>query len=68
MNNERKHSTVKAARLMRIAQPRLQKLIRDGRVVAPSVYEFGGVKVRFWTLEEINAAKRRIRSDRAAPA
>jgi hypothetical protein len=64
MEKEKRLSTAAVARLMKVAQPRLQKLIADGRIVAPPVIELGTARIRLWTEEEIAVARKVIKTDR----
>ena len=54
------YSTVDVAKMLGIAQPNLQRLIREGKIDAPPVQTLGRVKVRLWTNKDIQKAKKAI--------
>ena len=57
---KRQYSTVEVAKMLGIAQPNLQRLIKAGRIDAPRVQSLGNVKVRLWTDADIRKAKKAI--------
>lgn len=61
---KRTYSTVEVAKMLDIAQPNLQRLIRAGKVKAPPVQSLGSVKIRLWTKADIEKAKKAIRGER----
>jgi excisionase family DNA binding protein len=54
----KQYSTVEVAKLLGIAQPNLQRLIRQGKIPAPPVQSLGNVKIRLWTAKDIQKAKK----------
>ncbi len=62
------YSTVQVAKMIGIAQPHLQRAIREGRVKAPPLHEFAGMKVRLWTAEQVEAARKALGKKRRRKA
>jgi excisionase family DNA binding protein len=56
----KQYSTVEVAKLLGIAQPNFQRLIRQGKIEAPPVQSLGNVKIRLWTAKDIQKAKKAI--------
>jgi excisionase family DNA binding protein len=54
----RTYSISEAARLLRIHRRTLHRWIRDKRVPQPSVQVISGVRLRFWTEEDMAVLKR----------
>jgi excisionase family DNA binding protein len=54
----RTYSTVEVAKMLGIAQPNLQRLIKQGRLKAPKVQTIGQIKVRWWTAKQIEQARK----------
>jgi excisionase family DNA binding protein len=54
--------TSAAAKMLGIARPNLQRLIREGRVPAPPIVMVGnGVRVRIWTRRDVHKVKRAMK-------
>jgi DNA-binding transcriptional MerR regulator len=61
---KRTYSTVEVAKMLGIAQPNLQRLIRTGSVKAPRIQTLGNLKIRLWTKADIEKAKKVIEGGR----
>jgi predicted DNA-binding transcriptional regulator AlpA len=52
------YSTVKVAKMLGIGWSTLHRWIVDGKVKAPPIQTLGGVKVRLWTVEDIEGLRK----------
>ena len=57
----RKLSTAQTAKVLGIQQPNLQRLIRQGKIKAPTITTVGGIRVRLWSMADIEKARKAIR-------
>jgi len=53
----RTYSTIQVAKLLGVTSDTLHRWIREERIEAPPIQSLGGMKVRLWSLEQINQAK-----------
>jgi excisionase family DNA binding protein len=51
-------STLQAAKLLGITSDTLHRWIRERRIEAPPLQSLGGMKVRLWSEEDINKARK----------
>ena len=61
----RKLSTSEAAKMLGIHRVNLQRAIADGRVSAPRLVKVGGVRVRLWTRNDVERARRALKKEKA---
>jgi transposase len=52
------YSTAQVAEILDIGTDTLHRWLKQKRVVAPDLQFVGGVKVRLWSEEQLNAAKK----------
>jgi len=52
------HSTAQVAEILGIGTDTLHRWLKQKRVVAPNLQLVGGVKVRLWSEEQLNAIKK----------
>jgi len=52
-----------AAKMLGLARPNLQRLIRQGRIPAPKPVKIGGVTVRLWTRRDVEKVRRALRKE-----
>ena len=58
---ERKCSTVEAARKLKMRQPHLQRAIAQGKVTAPPISKLGPVRVRLWSDKDVERARKQLK-------
>jgi hypothetical protein len=56
----RTFSTAEAAKKLGVHRVNLQKAIADGRVIPPRLSRVGGVKIRLWTVKDIERARKAL--------
>lgn len=56
----RRYSTTEVAKMLGINQPNLQRLIRRRRVPFPPLVRVGRLKIRLWTKQEVERARKAI--------
>jgi len=56
----RTFSTAEAAKKLSVHRVNLQKAIADGRVIPPRLSKVGGVKIRLWTVKDIERARKAL--------
>lgn len=59
-----KLSTSEAARKLGIHRPNLQRAIARGRIAPPPLTRIGGVRVRLWSLADIERARKALEKTR----
>jgi predicted DNA-binding transcriptional regulator AlpA len=52
------YSTVQVARLLGITSDTLHRWIREVKVKAPSIQSLGGMRVRIWSEEQVEAVRK----------
>jgi excisionase family DNA binding protein len=52
------HSTIQVAELLGITSDTLHRWIREGRIPAPSIQSLGGMRVRIWSEEQVEAVRK----------
>jgi excisionase family DNA binding protein len=52
------YSTIHVAELVGITSDTLHRWIREGRVSAPSIQSLGGMRVRIWSEEQVDAVRK----------
>jgi hypothetical protein len=57
----KRFSTVQAAQKLGIHQPSLQRLIRQDAIPFPEMQTVGGIRVRLWTEQDIERARKAIK-------
>jgi excisionase family DNA binding protein len=57
----RRYSTVQAAKMLGIHAPNLQRLIRQKRIPFPSLETVGGLRIRLWTKEDVERARKAMK-------
>ena len=57
----RRYSTPEVAKMLGIHQPSLQRLIRQKRIPFPPLQTVGRLKIRLWTKQEVEKARKAIR-------
>lgn len=57
----RRYSTTEVAKKLGILQPNLQRLIREKRIPFPPIERAGRLKIRLWTIQDVNKARKAIR-------
>ena len=53
-------STSQVAKLLGLWQPNLQRLIRQRKVKAPPLVKVGGMKIRLWSVADVERARKSI--------
>jgi hypothetical protein len=48
-----RYSTTQVAKMLKLQQPNLQKLIREKRIPFPPIVRVGGVRVRLWSKRDV---------------
>ncbi len=61
----RKFSTSEAAKMLKIDRANLQRAIRQGAIPAPPLGRVGGVKVRLWSVKDVERARRALKKRKA---
>jgi len=56
----RKCSTSEAAKRLGMHRENLQRVIAKGNIPAPRLVKVGGIKVRLWTAQDIQRARRAL--------
>jgi hypothetical protein len=59
----RAFSTAKAAQMLGLKRENLQRAIRHGKVKAPRLSKVGSVKIRLWTLADVERARKELKRD-----
>lgn len=57
----KRYSTVQAAKMLRIDPANLQRLIRQKRVPFPPIEMIGGIRIRLWTENDVERARKTIK-------
>ena len=57
----RRYSTTEVAKMLRIHQPSLQRLIRQKRIPFPRLEQVGGLKIRLWTKADVERARKAMK-------
>jgi excisionase family DNA binding protein len=52
------YSTIQVAGLLGITSDTLHRWIREGKVGAPSIQSLGGMRVRIWSEEQVEAVRK----------
>jgi predicted site-specific integrase-resolvase len=52
------YSTVQLAKILNITSATLHRWIRQGKINAPPLQSLGDVRVRMWTLEDLERVKK----------
>jgi excisionase family DNA binding protein len=52
------YSTIQVARLLGITSDTLHRWIRKGQIVAPSIQSLGGMRVRMWSEQQVEAVRK----------
>lgn len=63
--SKRTYSTSQVAKLLKIAQPNLQMMIREKRITAPPLTHAGAIKIRLWTEADVKHAREQIEAPHA---
>lgn len=57
----KRFSTTEAAKKLGLHRPHLQRAIANSRVKAPKLTRVGGVKVRLWTIKDVERARKALK-------
>jgi excisionase family DNA binding protein len=57
----RRYSTAQVAKMLRLHQPNLQRLIREKRIPFPALQRVGKLRIRLWTPKDMKRAREAIR-------
>jgi excisionase family DNA binding protein len=57
----RRYSTAQVAKILRLHQPNLQRLIRERRIPFPPMQRVGKLRIRIWTPKDVKRAREAIR-------
>jgi len=57
----RRYATSEAAKMLGIERPNLQRLIRQKRIPFPPLERVGTLKVRLWTPQDIERARKAMK-------
>jgi excisionase family DNA binding protein len=52
------YSTIQVAKLLGITSDTLHRWIREGKVKAPSIKSLSGMRVRIWSEEQVEGARK----------
>jgi hypothetical protein len=58
--SQRRYSTNEVARMLRMNQANLQRLIRHKRIPFPPLVQVGGLKIRLWTKTQVERARKAL--------
>jgi excisionase family DNA binding protein len=58
----RQFSTAQVAKMLRLHQPNLQRLIREKRIPFPPLQRVGKLRIRLWTRKDVKRAREAIRN------
>ena len=61
----RKFSTAEAAKMIGLLRPHLQRAMAEGRLKAPPLTRVGGVKVRLWSRQDVERARKALKRRKA---
>jgi hypothetical protein len=64
----RSYSTTQVAKMLKMKQPNLQRLIRKKSIPYPPLVRVGGLKIRLWTKEDVGRAKKELAKRRRKEA
>jgi len=57
----RRYSTAEVAKMLRLHQPNLQRLIREKRIPFPPLQRVAKLRIRLWTRKDVRRAREVIR-------
>ena len=61
----RKFSTAEAAKMIGLRRPHLQRAMAEGRLKAPPLTRVGGVKIRLWSRQDVERARKQLKKRKA---
>jgi hypothetical protein len=61
----RKFSTGEAAKMIGLRRPHLQRAMAEGKLKAPPLTRVGGVKVRLWSRQDVERARKALKKRKA---